>query len=162
MGISPICGNALAIPFPDGSFDVVWTEHASMNIPDKARLYSELARVVRHGGRLALFDILAGPNQPIHFPVPWASDESYSFLKSPEDARALITQTGFREVTWIADQDLKAEVERADASREDVRATGGLNPGLLYGTEGPRYLANVQRNSEEGRILPAMGVFERI
>ena len=37
--VSFVCGNALAMPFPDGTFDVVWTQHASMNIADKARLY---------------------------------------------------------------------------------------------------------------------------
>jgi ubiquinone/menaquinone biosynthesis C-methylase UbiE len=68
--VSFVCGNALAMPFPDGSFDLVWTQHASMNIPDKIGFYSEVARVVRPGGRFALFDVLAGPNQPIHFPVP--------------------------------------------------------------------------------------------
>ena len=82
--VSFVCGNALAMPFPDGSFDVVWTQHASMNIPDKPRLYSEVARVVRRGGRFALFDVLAGPHQPIHFPVPWASDQS---LQLPAAAR---------------------------------------------------------------------------
>ena len=68
--VSFVCGNALAMPFPEGSFDIVWTQHASMNIADKAGLYGEMARVVRIGGWLAFFDILAGPNQPIHFPVP--------------------------------------------------------------------------------------------
>jgi SAM-dependent methyltransferase len=55
------CASALAMPFADGSFDVAWTQHASMNIEDKARLYQEMARVVRVGGRLAFFDVLAGP-----------------------------------------------------------------------------------------------------
>src|SRR5689334_10542988 len=58
--------SALAMPFADGSFDLVWTQHASMNIPDKDGLYREIARVVRPGGRFGFFDILAGPNQPIH------------------------------------------------------------------------------------------------
>ena len=34
-------GDALALPFDDGSFDVAWTQHASMNIADKGRLYAE-------------------------------------------------------------------------------------------------------------------------
>jgi sarcosine/dimethylglycine N-methyltransferase len=157
-----VCGNALAMPFPDGSFDVVWTQHAAMNIPDKAGLYREVARVVRPGGRLVLFDILAGPHQPIHFPVPWASEQSFSFLRSPDETRALITQAGFREVTWVTGQELIAELERHEPSGEDVPADGGLNPGLLYGPDGPRMGANVQRNVQEGRIVCAMGHFERI
>ena len=92
--VSFVCGNALAMPFPDGSFDVVWTQHASMNIADKAGLYREMARVVRVGGRLAFFDVLAGPNQPIHFPVPWASDPSFNFLLTPDETRALDRPVG--------------------------------------------------------------------
>ncbi len=160
--VSFVCGNALALPFPDGSFDVVWTQHAAMNMSDKARLYSEVARVVRRGGRLALFDVLAGPNQPIHFPVPWAADQSFSFLLSPEDTRTLITQAGFRELRWMTGEELQAELERPEESGEDVPATGGLNPGLLNGPDGPLMGATVQRNHEEGRIVWAMGVFERL
>jgi SAM-dependent methyltransferase len=36
--VSFVCANALAMPFADESFDVVWTQHASMNIPDKEGL----------------------------------------------------------------------------------------------------------------------------
>ena len=32
-------GDALHLPFPDSTFDVVWTEHVAMNISDKTRLY---------------------------------------------------------------------------------------------------------------------------
>jgi ubiquinone/menaquinone biosynthesis C-methylase UbiE len=160
--VSFTCGNALALPFPDGSFDVVWTQHASMNIPDKADLYSEIARVVRRSGRFALFDVLAGSNQPIHFPVPWASDQSFSFLLPPEETRALITQAGFHELRWLTGQELEAELERPDPMGKEGPATDGLNPGLLNGPDGPRMGANVQRNMAEGRIDFAMGAFERV
>ena len=35
------------MPFDNNSFDVVWTQHASMNIADKSRLYSEMYRVLK-------------------------------------------------------------------------------------------------------------------
>jgi ubiquinone/menaquinone biosynthesis C-methylase UbiE len=159
--VSFVCGNALAMHFPDGSFDVVWTQHTAMNIPDKASFYSEVARVVQRGGRFALFDVLAGPNQPIHFPVPWASEQSFSFLLSPEETRALITQAGFREMSWMTGPQLQAELGRHSAG-EDIAADAGLDPGLLNGPDGPLMGANVRRNMEEGRIVFAMGVFKRV
>lgn len=156
--------SALDMPFADDSFDVVWTQHATMNIADKERLYGEIARVVRPGGRFAMFDVLAGPRQPIHFPVPWASEQSFSFLLSPEETRALITQVGFRELTWMTDQDeaFESVLATPDPLAEPVQSDDGLNPGLLNGPDGPRMGANVQRNMEEGRICFAMGVFERL
>jgi SAM-dependent methyltransferase len=157
-------GSALDMPLPDRGFDVIWTQHATMNIPDKARLYSEIARVVRPGGRLAMFDVLAGPHQPIHFPVPWASDQTFSFLLSPEETRGLIAQAGFREIIWMTDQDpaLEAALAKPDPLDEADSSGAGLNPGLLNGPDGPRMGANVQRNMEEDRICFAMGVFERL
>lgn len=35
------CVSALDVPFEDASFDVAWTQHASMNIEDKAGLFAE-------------------------------------------------------------------------------------------------------------------------
>jgi ubiquinone/menaquinone biosynthesis C-methylase UbiE len=46
------------MPFDDATFDVVWTQHASMNIPDKVGLYNEIYRVLKSGGYLAIYDIL--------------------------------------------------------------------------------------------------------
>ena len=117
---------------------------------------------MRVGGRLALFDVLAGPNQPIHFPVPWASDPSFNFLLTPEETRTLIQEAGFRELTWMTGEVLDAELDRADPQADGPSPHPGLDPGLLNGPDGPQMGANVGRNSQEGRILPALGVFERI
>jgi ubiquinone/menaquinone biosynthesis C-methylase UbiE len=160
--VSFVCGNALAMPFPDSSFDVAWTQHASMNIADKAGLYREMARVVRVGGRLALFDVLAGPNQPIHFPVPWAADPSFNFLLPPETTRKLIAESGFREIAWLTGESLEAELIRADARAHEPSSRPALNPGLLNGPDGPQMGANVARNSAEGRIVAALAVYERV
>ena len=160
--VSFVQANALDMPFDDRSFDVVWTQHASMNIADKVGLYEEIARVVRPGGRFAFFDVLAGPNQPIHFPVPWATDPSFSFLISPEETRDLIIRAGFRESRWLVGGKLEAELERPDPLAEDAGPQAELDPGLLDGPHGPVMAKNVGRNSREGRIVPVIGVFERL
>ena len=133
-----------------------------MNISDKAGLYREIARVLRPAGRFAFFDVLAGPNQPIHFPVPWASDPSFSFLLAPDETSELITRAGFRMRTWLADKALETELGRPDPLAEDAGPGEPLDPGLLNGSDALRMGKNVGRNSEEGRILPVLGVFERV
>ena len=43
-------GSALDMPFADGEFDRAYMLHVGMNIPDKAALFAEVARVLRPGG----------------------------------------------------------------------------------------------------------------
>jgi len=32
------------MPFADASFDVIWTQHSTMNLPDNPRLFAETCR----------------------------------------------------------------------------------------------------------------------
>ena len=46
-GAAPITfewANALELPYADGAFNLIWTQHSTMNIPDKAGLFVELYR----------------------------------------------------------------------------------------------------------------------
>jgi ubiquinone/menaquinone biosynthesis C-methylase UbiE len=55
-GLEPefVEGDAEALPFADGSFDVVSSVFGAMFAPDQERTASELARVCRSGGRIGL------------------------------------------------------------------------------------------------------------
>jgi SAM-dependent methyltransferase len=97
-----VCGDALALPFADAAFDLVWTQAVSQNIADKRRFIAELTRVVRPGGRVAMFELVAGPGGALEYPVPWANDEDQSWLVSADELRELLdfgplTMTEWRE-----------------------------------------------------------------
>ena len=151
-------GNALNMPFDSGSFDLVWTQHASMNIEDKERLYAEIHRVLRPGGRLALHDMMAGERRGAHYPVMWASTPDISFLRKPEEVRALITATGFRELAWVDVTQVTLEWfrKRREAERTSNVADDPL--AVRLDTVG----ANVLRNLEEGRLACIEAVFEKV
>ena len=142
-------GDALSLPVPDHSFDVAWTQHVSMNIADKPGLYTEMRRVVRPSGRLAFFDLLAGSNQPIHFPVPWAEDPASSALATVEETRAMLADAGFEIRLW---EDLTADA----ISFYAMLAAGppaSKHLGLqLVISDMPTKGANLKRNVEEGRL----------
>ena len=42
--------DAMHLPFPDGTFDAVGCQFGVMFFPDKSKAYSEVRRVLRHGG----------------------------------------------------------------------------------------------------------------
>ena len=47
-------GDALALPFPDGQFDLVVCRHLIQAVPDAGRVLAEIRRVLRPGGRMHL------------------------------------------------------------------------------------------------------------
>jgi len=55
------CADAEALPLADASVNGVLCECAFCLFPDKARAASEIARILRPGGRLALSDVTADP-----------------------------------------------------------------------------------------------------
>jgi SAM-dependent methyltransferase len=155
-------GVALALPFDVASFDVVWSQHSTMNIPDKDRLYREIRRVLRPGGRLAFHEIMAGPVKPVHFPVPWAREPAISFLRSPAEVRALLADLGFREVAWVDTTAASLAWFRAWTARPAASATPGpLGLHLLLGPDFPAMGRNQVRNLEEDRIALIQAVFDR-
>jgi SAM-dependent methyltransferase len=155
-------GSALALPFADGHFDVVWTEHVQMNIADKAGFYRELHRVLKPGGQLAFHDILAGPAEgSLHFPVPWAGEASISHLIAESDLGDLLEQLGLDRVRWADTTEESASFFRTLFGR--VRSDGwpALGMHLLMGDDAAIKLANVRRNLEEGRLRVVQAVMKR-
>lgn len=156
-------GDALAMPFTDPAFDLAWTQHSTMNIPGKGRLAAELHRVLRPGGRLVFHEIMAGPEQPIHFPVPWARDPTISALRPPEEIRARLTAAGFVEAAWLDTTTAALDWFRRMAAPAPGGGDGipplGLH--LLLGADLPEMGRNLVRNLEEGRIVVAQARFDR-
>ena len=92
--------DVLDLPFADASFDVLISQHVQMNIADKVGLYREARRVLAAGGRLALWDTVAGAEQPIRLPVPWAVESELSQLVTADELRSITTEVGFEVRAW--------------------------------------------------------------
>src|SRR5438132_4329601 len=153
-------GNALDLPFDDMSFDVVWSQNASMNIADRDRLYAEMYRVLKAGGRLALQEVVAGHGGAPHYPVPWARESGISFLLSAEATRAKLEAAGFRVVTWqdTTRPSLESSLARAQAAEGPMPALGIH---LLIGRDWETIARNSARNLQEDRTRLFNAVLQR-
>jgi sarcosine/dimethylglycine N-methyltransferase len=149
-------GSALELPFDDGSFDTVLLQHVAMNISDRARLYREIRRVLKSGGRFACFDVVLKAGQP-HFPVPWARTPATSFLLTAESTRRAIEPAGFRTLIWQDD------TEVAKSWIAQLRSSGpppSPNLGVVMGPDFAQLTTNMGRSIVEGRLGVQTGVFE--
>ena len=154
-------GSALGLPFPDGSFDVVWTEHVQMNVADKRGFYASLARVLRPGGQLLFHDVFQGTGGTPHYPVPWADEPSISHLATPEAVAAVLRQVGLTVIAW---EDRTAiSLAWFDAMSQRMATTGPAPMGLhlIMGASFPAKFANMRRNVTEGRLAVVQAVCTR-
>ena len=93
-------GSVTDLPFEDAAFTLMFSQHVQMNVADKALLYQEARRVLVTGGRLALWDIVAGEGGEPDFPVPWADRPEYSHLITSDRLRMAIGTSGFEIEQW--------------------------------------------------------------
>ncbi len=155
--------NALSLPFEDEFFDVVWTEHAQMNIADKHGFYGEIARVLKPQGRLLFHDIFQGNGGPIYFPVPWADDETVNFLITPESAKDVLESSKFSILHWAYKS--RASLDWFEAMLEKLKSSGPPLLGthlLIGGAESAEVkLYNQIRNIRENRMVIIQGLAEK-
>jgi demethylmenaquinone methyltransferase/2-methoxy-6-polyprenyl-1,4-benzoquinol methylase len=114
-------GNALALEFPDDSFDAATVGFGARNFDDLDRGLAEMARVVKPGGRVVVLEITT-PQRP---PLSWffrmwfdtvvpligrvAGDpDAYDYLPSsvrrfpgPRDLAGRMAAVGMTDVRWL-------------------------------------------------------------
>jgi demethylmenaquinone methyltransferase / 2-methoxy-6-polyprenyl-1,4-benzoquinol methylase len=114
-------GNALALPYPDASFDAATVGFGARNFSDLPQGLREMARVVRPGGRVVVLEITTPQKPPLStFFSLWFDrivpllgkladePEAYTYLPSsvkrfpgPQALGAELVAAGLADVRWI-------------------------------------------------------------
>jgi SAM-dependent methyltransferase len=118
-------GSATELAYPDGSFDRAMLNHVGMNMPDKARVFAEVRRVLPEGGLFAVHEQMRIGEGELTFPMPWADDESSSFVEAKDRYLELLDAAGFA---------VELEEDRTAANAAaGPPPPGAADPGVLFG-----------------------------
>ena len=151
-------GSALDLPFAAASFDGAYLLHVGMNIADKKKLFTEIARVLRPGGILAVYDFMqTGPGE-FSLPVPWASSAAESAVASVEEYRLALAGAGF---SLSAERSrLEFAIEFLERMRKRAAEAGAnsLGPQVLMGADGPVKMRNVLEAMKRGVLAPVEAI----
>jgi SAM-dependent methyltransferase len=151
-------GSALDMPFADASFDAAMILHVGMNLPDKAKLMCEAARVLKPGGVFAVYDVMRLKDGALTYPLPWASNETMSFVATPDDYRSAAAAAGFSVTTerprgaFAIEFFAALRARMAAAQAEGKKPPPGVN--LVMGEDARTKIANLVALLEGGVLAP--------
>jgi sarcosine/dimethylglycine N-methyltransferase len=154
-------GSALDMPFPDASFDAAWMQNVGMNIADKQKLYAEIHRVLKPGGRFAFQELTAGESATTYFPLPWATDPADNCLISVDELNAVMDDIGFAPDYFEDASD--SQLTPSPASTNTAPVPDAKPPLSLatYVDDLAIKAGNAQRSLREGQIRFVRAVFRK-
>lgn len=158
-----LCADAARLPLQDASVDVVWCQHALMNMPDLAAVLAEWRRLLVPGGKLLLHEVVAGDNpEPLVLPVPWARERATSHLCSRDMLENRLVEAGFLPVR-VRDVTETALVWRQKHSRREAGEPSGEaplpGPASIFGDDFAHMGRNLRDNLANGRVHILEGVW---
>ena len=141
-----VCSDVSALPFPDGTAGIVSCGYAVHHMLEPARALAEMVRVLRHGGRLVINDIIVeeGCDGTLQNTIERLRDPSHTTTLSLAEFRQLFHSAGLRIITegrldfW---HDFDAWMRNAGSAPGDktyVQVRGMLEQSLAHDTSGFR------------------------
>jgi SAM-dependent methyltransferase len=148
-------GNVLDLDLADATFDKALMLHVGMNIADKYVLMKEIARVLKPGGVLGIYDIMRTGEGEVVYPVPWASDAESSWLSSPATYKKALTATGFKVVSEVDRGDFALGFfKQIEAAAAMAQTPSPLGLHILMGAGARTMYGNMVQGVAEGKIAP--------
>jgi 2-polyprenyl-3-methyl-5-hydroxy-6-metoxy-1,4-benzoquinol methylase len=107
------------LPFPDASFDVVFSKDAIVHVPDKDAMFADIFRVTRPGGVFAASDwLIAHDGSPSAEMQAYVEAEGLSLnMRSPDSYRRAMERAGFVDIEITDRNPWYREVARNELDR---------------------------------------------
>jgi phosphoethanolamine N-methyltransferase len=116
-----------ALPFENESFDIVFSKDSIIHVADKVKLYSEIRRVLRPGGSLAMSDWFSGGAAFSQTMIDWLKATGLTFaLKPIGETASMLEDAGFRDIRTTDRNGWYVEQARRDIEQLEGRAGAEL------------------------------------
>lgn len=98
--VEVVDGSFESIPYPDDTFDVVWSQDAILHSGERAKVIEEVGRVLREGGEFVFTDPMQADGCPEGVLQPILDRIHLETLGSPDFYRQTAGRLGMREVEY--------------------------------------------------------------
>ncbi|MCK5668678.1 MAG: hypothetical protein KAI15_06305, partial [Gammaproteobacteria bacterium] len=109
-------------------------------------------------GRFVFHDVFRGSGDSPYYPLPWAEHESFSFLATEEEARAVFDQVGLSIDQWNVKIQESLEFFKMVITKIEADGPPPLGIHLLMGDNARDKLQNYIRNLTDDRVSVALGM----
>jgi len=155
-------GDVRALPFSDGEFDLVLAATVLRHVPDGDRSVAELARVVRPGGRVAVFEgdtdglLINHPDRALtRRIVASGTDDTTVDGQLARRVPGLMLEAGLEDVQARAFTTIERDPNGFYANLCDRRAATAAQAGAITDEERDRWLEAFHAEQAAGRYLAA-------
>src|SRR5690554_4747400 len=163
--------DAARVPLEAGTVDVVWCQHALMNMPHIPQVLAEWRRLLVPGGRVLLHEIVAGGNpEPLALPVPWARTSDSSHLRESQQLHRILAWSGFKLVeledvtaqalAWRQHHTPREALGQEQKQEQERKPASSLpGPTLIFGKEFAQMGRNLRDNLAADKVRVVAGVW---
>ena len=134
------------LPFKAASFDRILMVHVGMNIPDKKRVFREMRRCLKPGGRIGIYDQIRCGTAALDFPMPWTEESHTSHAGTMAEYEEAIGQAGF---CIISTTEFTAQLKRPAKDK-------ALGLDILMGESTAQKVSNLVSAIKQGHLKPCL------
>jgi SAM-dependent methyltransferase len=153
-----------ALPYPDYSFDIVWSERLLIYVPNVARAAAEMRRVLRAGGRVAYIEpdiststLNVADRSLVRRVMGHEADTNVAHGWLPGQLGGILKDVGFRDIS-LATRVVVFSPELAAGYFAQCGRSAAAK-GVISDSELQHWTSDIETLAKEGRLFASVGYF---